>query len=344
MLYLHVPFCESRCGYCAFNTFSGKGELINDYVNALSKQLIHSLSNTKKLSSVYFGGGTPSMLEAAHFEKLFEIFMPLTDGATEITIEANPSSWNYEKAKALLGMGANRLSLGVQSLDDKKLAFLSRVHDRKSAINAYEASVKAGFENISVDFMYDTPFDDEKFVNEELTDFLALEAEHISAYSLTIEENTPFEKQNIKTRYDAKTAKDIATTLTQAGYEHYEVASFGRIRSKHNFGYWEYKEYIGVGAGAVGFDGKRRIYPHTKIEEYIKNPVFAKTEELSSDDMRAEKILLGLRSAVGVDKSLLVDKGDTVQMLVKNSLLSESGERVYCMDFFLADEIAVRLA
>ncbi len=282
------------------------------------------------------------MLEAAHFEKLFKIFMPLTDGATEITIEANPSSWNYEKAKALLGMGANRLSLGVQSLDDKKLAFLSRVHDRKSAINAYEASVKAGFENISVDFMYDTPFDEGSFLDDELRAFLSLDAAHISAYSLTIEEETPFEKKNIKSRYDADAALKVAYSLKSAGYEHYEVASFGRKRSRHNFGYWEYKNYIGAGAGAVGFDGASRLYPHKEIEDYINEPLFADVETLSDEDMRLERILLGLRSKVGVDVSL-VNKQE-LQNLAKEGFVDIVDGRLYCLDFFVADEIAARLS
>jgi oxygen-independent coproporphyrinogen III oxidase len=268
--------------------------------------------------------------------------MPFTDGTTEITIEANPSSWNYEKAKELTSMGANRLSLGIQSLDDNKLAFLGRVHDSKSALNAYDASIKAGFENISVDFMYDTPFDDEAFLDKELRDFLSLDATHISAYSLTIEEGTPFEKKNIISKYDANAAQTVANTLQKAGYEHYEVASFGRKRSKHNFGYWEYKNYIGVGAGAVGFDGKGRLYPHKEIEKYIKEPLFADTEPLSDEDMRLERILLGLRSKVGVDISL-VNKRELAN-LEKDGFVSIENDRVFCVDFFVADEIASRLS
>lgn len=316
------------------------------YVDALALQLeseIRQMSG-KILTSVYFGGGTPSLLGINDFEKIFKKITPHIDKNTEITIEANPSSWNKEKAKAVFEMGANRLSLGVQSLNDEKLSFLSRVHNSKKALEAYEHSISAGFTNISVDFMYDTPFDDEAFIKKELDAFLSLDAAHISAYSLTIEEGTPFEKKGVQTRYDANAAQSVAKQIKQAGYEHYEVASFGRIRSRHNFGYWEYRPYIGVGAGAVGFDGERRTYPHTKIEEYIKNPLFADTEELSCDDIRAEKILLGLRSAVGVDKSLLTHKSQTVQILIKNSLLDESENKIYCKDFFLADEIAARLA
>lgn len=311
-------------------------------MDALSKQLIHSLSNTQKLDSVYFGGGTPSMLKVSHFEKLFEIFMPFTDSNTEITIEANPSSWNYEKAKALLGMGANRLSLGVQSLGDDKLAFLSRVHNSKGALKAYEASIKAGFENISVDFMYDTPFDDDSFLDRELKEFLSLDATHISAYSLTIEEATPFERKNIKSRYDADAALKVANSLKSAGYEHYEVASFGRKRSRHNFGYWEYKNYIGAGAGAVGFDGASRLYPHKEIEDYINEPLFADVETLSNEDIRLERILLGLRSKVGVDVSLV--NARELQNLAKDGFVDIVDGRLYCLDFFVADEIAARLS
>ncbi len=319
--------------------------MISEYVDALCSQIDAKLAEFDNLAleSVYFGGGTPSMLKISDFEKIFKKISPYIDTNTEITVEANPSSWGLEKAKSVFSMGANRLSLGVQSLNDEKLSFLSRVHDSKSALIAYGHSITAGFSNISVDFMYDTKFDDEKFVEEELNAFLALNAMHISAYSLTIEDGTPFEKNKIATRYDADMAQKIAATIKQAGYEHYEVASFGKMRSKHNFGYWEYKKYIGVGAGAVGFDGQRRLYPHKKIEDYIKNPFFADTEELSIDDMRAEKILLGLRSAIGVPKNLLTNNKETVGWLVENGVISEVDDKIICNDFFVADEVAARL-
>lgn len=283
-------------------------------------------------------------MDIADFEKIFDKIIPHIQSGAEITIEANPSSWSLEKATALLDMGANRLSLGMQSLSDEKLNFLSRVHNAKFAISAYEASKKAGFSNISVDFMYDTPFDDEKFLERELSDFLALDATHVSAYSLTIEENTPFEKNGVQTRYDADAAVTVAKSLTAAGYEHYEVASFGKKRSKHNFGYWEYAPYIGAGAGAVGFDGRRRYYPHKAIESYIENPLFSEVEELSNEDIKTEKILLGLRSAVGVETSIITGKQNKIKMLLQNKLLKTDGKRVYSTDLFLADELAVRLS
>jgi len=310
------------------------------------KQLEQKLQEkgSKKFRSVYFGGGTPSLLDVSDFEKIFEKIIPHIESAAEITVEANPSSWNAEKATALLDMGVNRLSLGVQSLNSEKLRFLSRVHNADSALKAYELSVKAGFSNISVDFMYDTPYDDKKFLKNEISDFLALQATHISAYSLTIEENTPFEAKGIQTRYDATAAATVANSIKKAGYEHYEVASFGKKRSKHNLGYWEYRSYIGIGAGSVGFDGANRYYPYKMPEEYIKNPLFTEIEKLSSDDIKTEKILLGLRSAVGVELSNLSGKQKEIEMLMQNKLLTTDGKRVYSTDFFLADELATRLS
>lgn len=300
--------------------------------------------NELPFKSVYFGGGTPSILDISHFNRIFSEISPYLNADTEVTLEANPSSWSYEKAKALFDMGANRLSLGVQSLDDKKLIFLSRVHDAKAALSAYDASVKAGFLDISIDFMYDTKFDDRAFVKKELQDFLALEPSHMSAYSLTIEDNTPFSKAGVKSRYDAKIAQIVADMLKDSGYEHYEVASFGKKRSKHNLGYWEYRPYTGIGAGAVGFDGRQRFYPSKILEEYIQNPIFTEIEELTKEDIKTEKILLGLRSAVGVDIDELQNKAQEMQMLLQNKLLRTDGKMVYSTDFFLADELALRLS
>jgi oxygen-independent coproporphyrinogen-3 oxidase len=292
---------------------------------------------------VYFGGGTPSILGIKDFEKIFEKLSSYINLETEITIEANPSSWHEEKAKALIAMGANRLSIGIQSLNDEKLSFLSRVHDKKIAFIAYDASIKAGFENISVDFMYDTKFDDEDFLRREIDAFLALSPTHLSAYSLTIEEDTPFERKGVKSRYDENAARLVAQSFIAAGFEHYEVASFGKKRSKHNFGYWEYKPYIGVGAGAVGFDGAKRYAPLKSIEEYIKEPLKKEYEELSVKDIRVEKILLGLRSKVGVDAAAINDK-EMLQALINDGLVSIDNGVIYCNDFFLADEIATRLS
>lgn len=315
------------------------------YIDALIIQLNNELSRSKKriLESVYFGGGTPSMLDIKDFEKIFEKLFLYIDSKTEITIEANPSSWNEEKAKALISMGANRVSLGIQSLNDEKLLFLSRVHDKKTALKAYDASIKAGFENISVDFMYDTKFDDKAFLRREIDAFLALSPTHLSAYSLTIEENTPFERKGVKSRYDENAARLVAQSFAAAGFEHYEVANFGKKRSKHNLGYWEYKPYIGVGAGAVGFDGAKRYAPLKNIEEYVEDPLKKEYEELSAEDIRVEKILLGLRSKVGVDVAAINNK-EMLKALVSDGFVTIDNGVVYCNDFFLADEIAARLS
>lgn len=316
---------------------------MEDYVSALILQLESELKWRKTpLFSVYFGGGTPSLLQIKHFDRIFSKISPFIMHDTEITIEANPSSWSRQKASDLRRIGANRISLGIQSLNDEKLRFLSRVHDAKTALKAYESTVTAGFSNISVDFMYDTEFDEEGFISLELDNFLGLDATHISAYSLTIEDNTLFKKIGRLSRYDENAAVFIAKRLTSAGYEHYEVANFGKKRSQHNFGYWEYRPYIGVGAGAVGFDGKNRYYLAQNIEEYIKNPLQKKFEQLNPDNIKTEKILLGLRSKVGVNIELIKNKKVLFELL-ESGFLIQKGVKIYAKNIFLADELALRL-
>lgn len=318
--------------------------MIDEYVKALRFQLSSELAALKKpLSSVYFGGGTPTTLSFLHFESIFELFKPHLAVGAEITVEANPSSLDKEKARALAKMGANRLSLGVQSLNDEKLSFLSRAHDKKGALRAYLEAREAGFDNISVDIIYDTPFDAKDFLMSEIKEFAALGAEHISAYSLTIEEGTPFEKKGIKPKEESL-SRFVAKLLIEAGYEHYEVSSFAKVRSKHNYGYWEKKEYIGVGAGAVGCVGSKRLYPHSSVEEYIKEPLFAQKEEITKEEERMERIFLGLRSDVGVDMSLLNGKEGQIEELLTLALVKKRGDKLYATDFFLADELAVRLS
>lgn len=290
------------------------------------------------------GGGTPSVLPEYGFEEIFGLILPFTDENTEITVEMNPKSTTKSKAETLKKAGVNRISLGIQSLDDKKLAFLGRGHTAKEGIGSVFLLRESGFLNISVDFMYDTKFDDLDFLKGELDGFLALNTEHISAYSLTIEENTPFFEKKVQTRYDEKAANLVAQTLKNAGYEHYEVASFGKLKSRHNRGYWSYKEYTGVGAGAVGFDGERRIYPHKEIEKYIENPTQYDFEQITPDERTTEKIFLGLRSDIGVDISLLKKREKELLYLLNTGVVIQKNDRIYCTDFFLADEAAVRLS
>lgn len=305
---------------------------------------LSKIDKNSKFGSVYMGGGTPSVLPEYALEEIFGLISPFTDCNTEITVEMNPKSTSKSKAETLKKAGVNRISLGLQSLHNQKLTFLGRGHTAKEGIQSVETLRVAGFSNISADFMYDTEFDDLEFLKKELDGFLALNTEHISSYSLTIEEGTPFFEKKIETRYDDKAARYVSDRLISGGFLHYEVAAFGKIKSLHNRGYWEYKPYIGIGAGAVGFDGEKRVYPHKEIEEYIKNPTEYEYESVTADEQKTERIFLGLRSDVGVDISMVSKKQKEIDYLLEAKIIEIKNGKIYSLDFFLADEAAVRLS
>ena len=310
-------------------------------MNALLRQLEFELdrSSPSRLTSVYIGGGTPSTLGPRHYEPLFERFYPLMRDNTEITIEANPNSASKEWLEGIKKLGATRISFGVQSFDDAKLAFLGRAHDSKEAVAAVENAATAGFEHINVDLIYDTAKDTKTLLERDIAAALALPIDHISAYALILEDGTPFAHQSAYKKDDDNLGYFVKSLIP---FEHYEVSNFGSYRSRHNIGYWRLEEYIGVGCGAVGFIGGVRRYPQTDLHAYIRDPLAIDTEPLGPEELRLEKIFLGLRSIVGVDKEL-VDMEKAQILLDEKRLLLRDG-RLYNPNFFLADELALFLS
>jgi len=339
-LYCHIPFCDSKCHYCAFNSFTHNHHLKSEYMDALLRQLRSELErkSPQKLQSIFIGGGTPSTIDAHLYEPLFELLKPLVDEETEITFEANPNSASYEWLKKIKELGATRVSFGVQSFDERKLKFLGRAHTPSQAIQAIENAQKTGFEHINLDIIYDTAIDTKKLLQYDIAQALALPIDHISAYALTIEENTPFAKspQAAANKEEYGYLVKELITLPQ-----YEVSNFGNYRCRHNIGYWELLPYIGVGCGAVGFDGKSRYYPPNDLHSYIQNPLSIRQERLSPEDLRLERLFLGLRSVVGVERSLCDEK--KAQILLDEGKLIQKGDRLYNPNFFLADELALYL-
>ncbi len=340
LLYCHIPFCDSKCHYCAFNSFTYNHHLKKEYMRALVRQLRRELEqkNPSKLQSVFIGGGTPSTIDANLYEPLFELLEPLLGEETEITFEANPNSATYEWLKAIKALGANRVSFGVQSFDEKKLKFLGRAHTPAQAIQAIENAQKAEFDHINLDIIYDTAMDTKELLQYDITQALALPIDHISAYALTIEEKTPFAKSPQAAANKEEFGYLIKELIT---LPQYEVSNFGNYRCRHNIGYWELLPYIGVGCGAVGFDGKSRYYPPNDLHSYIQNPLSIRQERLSPEDLRLERLFLGLRSVVGVERSLCDEK--KAQILLDEGKLIQKGDRLYNPNFFLADELALYL-
>ena len=333
MLYIHIPFCDSKCNYCAFNSYTNLNHLKKYYFDAIKKQF---LKEKREFSTIFIGGGTPSTMPISFYEKLFNLIP--TKNIKEITIEANPNT-SYEWLKEIKNLGVNRISFGVQSFNEDKLKFLNRNHSKIQAIKVIENAKKAGFDNINIDLIYSTALDNKKLLKEDLEIAFSLPINHISAYSLTIEKGTKFENDFSKRKEDEALEIWFIEKLKEKFF-HYEISNFGKI-CMHNLGYWQLKEYVGIGAGAVGFKNKTRYYTQTNVYEYIKNPTKYKIEMLSNEDIKKEKILLGLRSIVGFEKNLLNENElKRVNILIEEKKLYEKDEKIFSYDFLLADALS----
>lgn len=350
LLYIHIPFCDSKCFYCAFNSYVTLFHLKQNYMKALETQLEYELKQVKNetFKSIFFGGGTPSCINSKDYEPIFKLLKSYINKKTEITTEANPNSASYDWQKEMFALGVNRISFGVQSFNNDKLNFLGRNHNKNQAIEAINNAKKVGFKHINCDIIYDTVKDTKGLIDEDLNIIKDLPIDHISAYSLTIEEGTKFfNKPNIQIE-DENMAKYIFKRLNDFGFKQYEISNFSKnekAKSKHNFGYWEKNDYLGVGAGAVGCIKNTRYYPTKDVQKYINNPIkYEQIERLSQDDIKFEKIFLGLRSAVGVDINILTSNElKKLKILEDENKIYIKNNRFYNNDFMLTDEIVLYL-
>ncbi|WP_373072405.1 radical SAM family heme chaperone HemW [Sulfurimonas sp.] len=348
MLYIHIPFCDSKCSYCAFNSYVDKYYLKKEYMDALLVQLEYEFKrfNTKKnsIKTLFIGGGTPSTISPKLYTPLFEKIKPYLAKDAEITSEANPNSATYEWLEGMMFLGVNRLSFGVQSFSDEKLKLLNRAHNSKQAKEAIIMAKEIGFEHISLDLIYATDGDSKELLQNDIDEAFKLPIDHLSAYALTIEEGTAFETKPQMSKEDLELTSWLFNEIKKYGFDQYEISNFGTYKSKHNLGYWEYKDYIGLGCGAVGKKDNKRFYPSSDIESYIKNPLDIQTETLSEDDIKIEKIFLGLRSIVGVNKNILDEHElSRAKILVDEKKLILKNDIFYNHDYLLSDEIALFL-
>ena len=256
-LYIHYPWCIKKCPYCDFN--SHEGEIQSGYINALLSDLDDDLKyvQNRKINSIFIGGGTPSLMSINDLDDLFNglsnrlVFSP----DIEITMEANPGTFEIDKFSEFRNVGVNRLSIGVQSFDDNQLKFLGRIHSAKEAKNAVIKAQKVGFDNLNIDLMYGL---NRQSIDEcmiDITSAITLNPSHISFYQLTLEPNTFFSKfppSLPSDDYIWKMGEKGADILNSNGFQHYEVSAYSALPSKHNMNYWEFGDYIGIGAGAHG--------------------------------------------------------------------------------------------
>ncbi len=318
-LYIHIPFCRTRCGYCNFYSVTSLFR-IPAFLAALMKEMDMYSRKFSIFDTVYIGGGTPSLL---HVQQLRDIFQKIEKSFvlppnTEITIEANPADLDISFLKALQDMGVNRLNIGIQSFDRQILAFLERRHTAEQAIYAIEAARNAGFDNIGLDLIYGVPGQDMASWLDTLSVAVSFHPEHLSCYQLTLDADTSlgirrqkgdFSLPGDDLQYDffMKTA-DI---LKDAGYIHYEVSNFSRdmrFFSRHNQKYWNHTPYLGLGPGAHSFVKGQRWWNYRSLEKYIteieagKQPV-QEMESLTMEQLQLEALYLGLRTKRGINIS-----------------------------------------
>lgn len=296
----------------------------------------------KEISSVFIGGGTPSTVSPKLYEDFFKKISPYLSDNVEITTEANPNSASLEWIKGMKSLGVNRMSFGVQSFDDEKLIYLGRNHTSNSALQAIENAFLADIKNISLDLIHDTLLDDEKLLQNDIDTASKLPINHISSYSLTIEKDTKFFKIQERSKEDIDTQKWFYEMIENAGFPRYEVSNFGRYICRHNVGYWKHYDYIGIGAGAVGYNQDARYYPQKDIQKYIQDPLLHKKEILNISQIKEEKVFLGLRSCVGFYKDILTDsEKNRVDILEKEHKVMQKEGKIFNADYLLSDEIAL---
>jgi len=370
--YVHIPFCRTKCLYCDFNTFAGKERLIGEYAAALGGEIAARESEgAGPLRSVFFGGGTPSLLPAGTVRRL-------TDGlrrhygvaeAAEVTLEANPGTFGPRYLEGVLAAGVSRLSLGVQSFDDETLRRLARTHNGAGAAGAVRLAREAGVPSINVDLIYGLPWQTLNSWRNGLDRALATEPDHISLYALMVEEGTPLATLVARGRWAVPDDDAVADMyeaalppLAAAGFEHYEVSNWARPghASRHNLVYWRNEAYLGFGAGAHSYVAGRRFWNVKPVEGYIRRrnrreSVVAGGEALPPREQIGESAALALRlRQEGIDFERFRERfgvdplrqwGSVFEELAGTGLIEVGARRVTLTDagLLVSNEIASRL-
>lgn len=352
--YIHIPFCLSKCYYCEFNSYPGLERIFDDYINALIIEIERAKQpNAEPLDTVYFGGGTPTILLASNIAAILSAIEKNIgiNSDAEVTIEANPGTIDSVKLSELRRSGFNRLSMGVQSFNDDLLIRIGRAHTVRDAFDAYAAARQAGFTNVSIDLIFALPGQDLRDWNRTLKSAINLNPEHISLYELSIEEGTHFAELCAEGRLDLPDEEmqiemyELAIQkLASAGFEHYEVSNFARpgFRSRHNQVYWRNESYYGFGAGATSYVNGIRARRTADPQAYI-NAIDAGldavefSEKLDERSRLGETIIQGLRMLDGIDLyelqqrtsvDVLAEFGEKIKSLEKRGFLEIAGGNI----------------
>lgn len=338
-IYVHIPFCKSRCRYCDFFSTT-QLEHREEYVQALLQEIAERVPDKTDIATIYFGGGTPSLLETEQIERLLKALLDKsTTQPEEITLEANPGDLTFEKLQSLRQTGINRLSIGIQSFDDSELQLIGRRHNANQARKAVLDAQKAGFDNISIDLIYALPNETITTWKRDISEAMALNIQHISCYCLSYESGTPLTKmlnsgqvEQIDEETENMMFDELCNQLKANGFEHYEVSNFALPgkRARHNSSYWNNTPYIGLGAGAHSYDGQKRRWNIADLTAYVRRMLshskYWEEETLTDEQKAIEHIMLGMRTNDGV--ALTDDLRAKAQPLIDEGLLREENGRI----------------
>ena len=348
-IYVHIPFCKQKCSYCDFISYCDKNDLIEKYIKALKQEIENSSVNEYEISTIYIGGGTPSYIESKYISEILKTIKQKYNISrnVEITIEVNPGTATKEKLRDYVEVGINRISIGLQSCNNNLLKMIGRIHTYEEFLSTYKLAREVGFKNINVDLMIGLPNQTLDDVKKSLEEISKLNPEHISVYSLIVEEGTPIEKKIAKGQLKLPNEElereeywEVKKFLENLGYKHYEISNFAKTgyESKHNLNCWEQKEYLGFGAAAHSYMKKTRYSNTENIEKYINQEMQSEQlhivhEVQKEEEQKKEYMLLGLRKIDGVQISSFKNKfGCNPIMEFKNELNKLTQEELIEID------------
>lgn len=320
-IYIHIPFCKSKCHYCDFVSYPSMLNAVDEYIEKLIHEIKSSISEfgIRNIKTIYIGGGTPGMLSVSHFERLFEFFSKLKGYQNaEITVELNPDSTNKDLLTGLKSFGVNRISLGAQSFDNEMLKILGRPHNSSQIFKAIEAVQASGINNISIDLMYGLPGQTIENWQKTLEEVKNIQITHISAYGLKIEKGTPFKELYPEGHEaipsDEETEKmflNAHQVLESSGFAHYEISNYAKpgFQSQHNLTYWQNEYYLGCGVAAHSYINKLRIANTASFEQYLYcYKEYQAKQPVNTLQAAEEEIFLNLRLTEGIKLERFFDR------------------------------------
>ncbi len=357
-LYVHIPFCKKKCNYCDFASFAPSGDFKERYIDALVREIDSYRGRGIRLDTIFFGGGTPSLLEPRELGKIMSAVrsaFEIIDSA-EISAEVNPATLTEEKLTAFLTFGFNRFSIGLQTIHENERKILGRIHNFEDFLSTYNMLRTAGVKNIGVDLMFGIPEQTKASFEETVAKIIELSPEHISAYGLILEEGTPFwgakDSLTLPAEDDERDMYFTAVKmLAEAGFGHYEISNFAKrgFESRHNLKYWNFDEYIGVGLAAHSYFGGVRFSNSASASEYLAG-MREHEEPLSRDDEMFEYAMLSLRTARGIllgeykarfGEDFTLGREAKIELYKKHGLIAEEGGRLHLTDegFYLSNTV-----